>query len=483
MKNTKPVERRPKVRDHKSAVLFLSMMFAVTLAAVAASPPNVVIIFADDLGYGDLGCYGHPTIRTPNLDRMAVEGQKWTSFYSAAGLCTASRAALMTGRHAVRSGMISDRAWVLYANAAGGLPDSEVTLARLLQDQGYATGFLGKWHLGHLPRYLPTRRGFDYFYGTPYSNDEKISDKWRHLFAGKRGWETPAFYDSKSEYWDIPLMHNEKILERPVDQTRFTQRYTDRAIEFIEKNKTRPFFLFFAHNMPHVPLFASDGFRGKSLAGPYGDAVEEIDWGVGKILETLRRLELENNTLVVFTSDNGPWRIFREHGGSAGLLRDEKGATWEGGLRVPAVFWWPQHLKPGVVTDIGSTLDLFTTVCKLAGAPIPTDRNIDGLDLTSALLGGKSPRDTMFYYRGTKVYAVRKGPFKAHFSTKPAWGSNLKETKHDPPLLYHLGHDPAERFDIAEKHPGVIQEMRRIVSAHQDTVTPVADQLIKRLPD
>ena len=449
---------------------------------VAADPPNIIIILVDDMGYGDLGCFGNPTIRTPNLDRMASQGQKWTSFYAGATVCTPSRAALITGRHAIRSGMISDRRAVLSAEAAGGLPPEEVTIAELLRTKGYATGYLGKWHLGHLPRFLPGRHGFDYFYGTPYSNDEKVSDEWRHAFVGKRAWNVSLFYNPKSEYWDIPLMRNDSTLERPVDQTKLTKSYTEEAIRFIRGHKKGPFFLYLSHNMPHVPLFSSPQFRGRSLAGPYGDAVEEIDWSVGQILAALRHEGLAKKTLVVFSSDNGPWVVFGEHGGSSGLLRDQKGTTWEGGIRVPTIFWWPDRIKQGVVTDIGSAMDLFTTAAALAGAEIPSDRTIDGLDLRPVLFGtGESPRKTLLYYRGRRIWAVRNGPYKAHFFSKSEWDNHLMETRHDPPLLYHLDRDPSERFDISKEHPEVIARIREIVRDHEAGLVVGEDQLVKKL--
>ncbi len=459
--------------------LLASILPFSTLAAETVRPPNVILVVADDMGYGDLGCYGHPTIRTPTLDRLAQEGQKWTSFYAAASVCTPSRAALLTGRWPLRSGMCSDRALVLYAGAKGGLPAEEITLAEILKSRGYATACIGKWHLGELPEYLPLRQGFDYFYGTPFSNDEKVSDKWRDAFRGAPSWEIPLFYHPKSEYWDIPLIRQEKVIERPVDQTRLTKNYIQEALLFIERHKDRPFFIYLAPNMPHVPLFSSAAFQ-DAPAGPYGSAIEEIDWGIAQIVGKLTEADLGRNTLVVFTSDNGPWLEFREHGGSAGLLRDGKNTTWEGGHRVPAVFWWPGRIKRDVVTDIGCTLDLFTTIADLAGARVPMDRVIDGVDLRRRLTGaGASPRQEMFYYRGRKVYAVRTGLFKAHFLTKPGWGRNLQETRHEPPLLYHLGEDPGEKYDVAAQHPAVIEKIRKALSNHQATVIPGEDQLTK----
>lgn len=446
--------------------------------------PNVIIIFADDLGYGDLGCYGNPSIRTPQLDRMAAEGQKWNSFYVAANVCTPSRAGLLTGRWPVRSGMTSDRRLVLTARAAGGLPDTEITLAELLRQQGYATGAIGKWHLGQQARYLPTNRGFGEFFGTPYSNDEAVSPAWKKDFARRDYWNTPLFYTPRSEYWDIPLLRNETEVERPVEQSTLTQRYTEAAVQFVEAHARQPFFLYLAPNMPHVPLFASEGFRGRSPRGIYGDVVEELDHMVGRLLETVRRLGLEQNTLVIFSSDNGPWLIFGEHGGSAGALRDGKGTTWEGGHRVPAIFWWPGRIKAGgSVGDIGTTLDVFTTVARLAGATLPADRVIDGLDLRAPLFGeGPGPRQSMLYFRGTKIYAIRQGQYKAHFSTKPGFGPQLVETIQDPPLLFDLERDPAEQNNIAASRPEIVAGMLRLRAEQQAGLTQGADQLVEQLP-
>lgn len=446
--------------------------------------PNVIMIFADDLGYGDLGCYGNASIRTPQLDRMAAEGQRWTSFYVAANVCTPSRAGLLTGRWPVRSGMTSDRRLVLTARAAGGLPDTEITLAELLRRQGYATGAIGKWHLGQQARYLPTSRGFSEFFGTPYSNDEAVSPAWRKDFTRRDYWNNPLFYTPRSEYWDIPLLRNETELERPVEQSTLTQRYTEAAVQFVEAYARQPFFLYLAPNMPHVPLFASEGFRGRSPRGIYGDVVEELDHMVGRLLETIRRLGLEKDTLVIFSSDNGPWLIFGEHGGSAGVLRDGKGTTWEGGHRVPAIFWWPGRIKAGgSVGDIGTTLDLFTTVAKLAGAALPADRVIDGLDLRAPLFSeGPSPRQNMLYFRGTKIYAIRQGQYKAHFSTKPGFGPGLVETVQDPPLLFDLSRDPGEQTNLASDHPGIVTEMIRLRAEQQAGLTQGTDQLVEQLP-
>ena len=449
------------------------LLTSVARPQTALAKPNVVIIFADDLGYGDLGCYGHPTISTPNLDRMAAEGIRFTQFYSAASVCTPSRAALMTGRLPVRSGMASDKRRVLFPNSGGGIPASEVTLAEGLKSQGYATACFGKWHLGHLSQFLPTNNGFDEYFGIPYSNDmDRVNTRKRKPGQGAtfRGWEVTD--------WNNPLLHNEKVVEQPVDQRTITRRYTENAVRFIKENKDNPFFVYLPHSMPHVPLFRSDEFVGRSRRGLYGDVIEEIDWSVGQVLDTLRQLNLDENTFVFFTSDNGPWLIFGDEGGSAGLIRDGKGCTYEGGMREPGIGWWPSKIPAGTVTtELGSTMDLYTTCLTLAGAKVPSDRIVDGVDLSPVLFGtDKSSRKSLLYYRGVRLFAARKGPWKGHFITKPAYGRG-KEVAHEVPELYHLEHDPSEKYNVAADHPDVIAELRKLVDAHQATLQAPPSQL------
>ena len=440
-------------------------------------PTNFVVILCDDLGYGDIGSFGNPTIRTPYLDRMAAEGQRWTSFYVADSVCTPSRSALLTGRLPIRTGMFSDTRRVLFPDSAGGLPASEITIAELLKTRGYATTAIGKWHLGFQPEYLPMKQGFDSYFGIPYSNDMDETFRFSTMDEYVNFMKNP-----KIAYWNVPLMRNEKTVERPADQTTITKRYTDEAIKFISANKNRPFFVYLAHSMPHMPLFRSKEFEGRSPRGLYGDVIEELDTNVGRVLDTLRQLKLDGNTLVIFTSDNGPWALFDEQGGSAGLLRGAKGGTYEGGMREPTIIWQPGTIKPGVVTDIGSTLDLLPTFSKLAGVEAPNDRVLDGYDLSGVLLGkSSSPRKTMFYWRGSKLYAVRHGSFKAHFITKSEYGSD-PEVVHDTPVLYNLDVDPSEKFDVAQKHPEVIAEIRRIAEAHKKAIPPIENQLDKRVP-
>jgi len=435
------------------------------------SHPNFIIILADDMGYGDIGAFGNPTIKTPNLDKMAYEGQRWTNFYVAAPVCTPSRAGLLTGRLPMRTGMCSEKQRVLSPESKGGLPSSEITIASALKKEGYATACIGKWHLGtYLPQFSPNAHGFDYFFGIPYSNDED-------LIKGTDYHE--ACINPKIEYWNVPLMRNSEIIERPANQTTITKRYTQEAINFIKQNKEKPFFLYLAHSMPHVPLFRSKTFENISLRGIYGDVVEELDWSVGEILSALKQNGLDDNTFVIFTSDNGPWLIFNEFGGSAGLLKGGKGGTNEGGMREPTIFWWPGKIEPGVVMDMATTMDILPTFCSLAGANLPNDRVYDGSDISPVIFGtGPDPRDVVFYYRGTQVFAIRKGAYKAHFITQPEYGTDVK-TIQDPPLLYNLNVDPSEKYNIAAKHPEVIAEIKKILQEHLSTLKPVENQLEK----
>ncbi|HEX7900767.1 MAG TPA: sulfatase [Planctomycetota bacterium] len=447
-------------------------MIALLLCLALQDKPNIVVVFCDDLGYGDLGCFGHPTIRTPNLDRLAAEGQKWTSFYAASPVCTPSRAALLTGPHALRSGMASPDPRVLFPDSKGGLPPSEITVAELLKTRGYATACVGKWHLGHLPEYLPTRQGFDRYFGIPYSNDMDLAPGAPPMRKAVR--------EPKSAYWNVPLMRNEEILRRAPDQSELTRLYTEEAVKFIREKKDGPFFLYLAHSLPHVPLFRSKRFEGASSRGLYGDVVEEIDWSVGELVRALKESGVDKNTLVLFTSDNGPWLVYDEFGGSAGPLKDGKGGTWEGGMRVPGIFSWPGRIAPGTVDGIGCATDLLATAARLAGAELPSDRELDSVDLAPALFDGKpSPRDTMVYYRDADLYAVRKGPWKAHVRTKPSFGPG-PALAHDPPLLYHLGVDPGEKRDVASQHPAIAAELKAFAEAQVKAVKPGPNQLERR---
>jgi len=441
-------------------------------------PLNFVVIFADDLGYGDLSSYGHPTIHTRNLDQMAVEGQKWTNFYVGSSVCTPSRAALLTGRLPIRNGMTSRANRVLFPDSHHGLPQNEVTLAEQLKKVDYATACIGKWHLGHKEEYLPTNQGFDYYFGIPYSNDMDNIIPFRSVQGYIDFWKSEERKDINT--FNVPIMRNTEIIERPADQNTLTKRYNDEAVKFIQQNKEKPFFLYLAHSLPHVPLFASKDFLGTSNRGIYGDVVEEIDHGVGQILTELKNNGLDENTIVVFTSDNGPWLIMKQEGGSAGLLREGKGSTWEGGMREPCIFWGPGQIQPGLVTQIGTTMDLYTTFSKLANVPLPDDRQIDGKDLGPTLFEKKpSERNEVYYYRGDELYAVRSGAFKAHFITQNGYGQPVRE-EHDPPLLYNLEIDPSEKYNVSENNPDIIEEIKALVKNHNSNLIKGEDQLKDR---
>ena len=418
--------------------------------------PNYIVIFVDDMGYGDLGVYGNPTISTPHLDKMAYEGQKWTQFYSAASVCTPSRAALLTGRLPVRSGMASSKNPVLFPNSLSGLPATELTLAEKLKEKNYKTAIVGKWHLGHTKNYLPNNHGFDYYFGIPYSNDmDKINNN--------NYWSEYENKELSSDSYNVPLMENFDIIERPVDQTTITSRYVDKTLQLINNYKNDNFFIYLSHNLPHIPLYASKRFLGKSKRGLYGDVIEEIDYGVGLIINELKKLNLDKKTIVVFTSDNGPWLVYKSHSGSAGLLRNGKGTTWEGGVRVPTIFWGA-NIKPGIINEIGSTLDIYTTF--LALAKIDTQKNmiVDGYDLSETLLRKKeSQRDEMFFYKGDELFAVRLGDFKLHLKTTD-W--NKEPKKHNPPLLFNLNIDPSEKFNISSKNPEKVKEILELIKVH-----------------
>jgi arylsulfatase A-like enzyme len=450
----------------------LALLLALLPGLLVARPANFIVLFADDLGWGDLGCQGSPVIRTPHLDRMAAEGLRFTDFYSAAEVCTPSRAALLTGRYPIRSGMCAmpqAPRRVLFGDSKGGLPQTERTLARVLKDQGYATAHIGKWHLGIHEGGRPLDHGFDHSFGLPYSND---MDARLGLPKGSTGSPNPP-----ADGWKVPLLRDGTVIEQPAVQTTLTKRYTEEAVKFITGQKGKPFFLYLAHTFPHVPMFASPTFQGTSRAGIYGDAVEELDWSTGEILETLRREGLAESTLVVFTSDNGPWLIMGSQGGSAGPLRDGKGSTWEGGMRVPGLFWMPGRIRPAVTSQPASALDLFPTALALAGAMQPANLELDGHDLSPLLFeGALLPERPFFYYRGDQIFAVRLGEWKAHLKTQTGYGQAKAEV-HATPQLYHLGRDPSEKRDLAASHPEVAERLSALAEGQRATVAPGEPQL------
>jgi arylsulfatase A len=400
--------------------------------------PNFIIIFTDDQGYQDVGCFGSPNINTPNLDRMADEGMKFTDFYVAASVCSPSRAALLTGCYPPRVGITK----VLFPSDKIGLNPDEVTIADILKGQGYATTCVGKWHLGHLPQFLPTSNGFDSYFGIPYSNDmDGVKGKNKDL---DRTWRQKDYSP-----WNVPLMRDEKIIERPADQTTLIERYTQEAVRFINENKDRSFFLYLPHTMPHIPLFVSDEFFVADAHKAYKATIEQIDSSVGRVLEALKKAGVDKNTLVIFTSDNGPWLGKKHHGGSALPLRDGKFSTYEGGMREPTIMRWPGKIPAGrVCREVCGTIDLLPTFAKLAEGEVPPDRVIDGKDiwpLLSEKPGAESPHKAYFYYRGNNLEAVRSGKWK------------LRRTKKQE--LYDLKADISEKNNLVDKHPEVVKRL------------------------
>jgi arylsulfatase A-like enzyme len=424
-------------------------------------PPNIVIFLADDLGYGDLGCYGAKDIETPNLDRMAAEGLRFTSFYVPQAVCSASRAALLTGCYPNRVSVLH----ALMPQAENGISSEEETIAELLHERGYVCGVFGKWHLGHHPEFLPLRHGFDEYFGLPYSND-----MWPVGYDG-----VPVGPDdNKARHPYPPLIDGEvKVGEvrTLADQDRLTALTTARALRFIEKNKDRPFFLYVPFSMPHVPLGVSEAFRGKSRYGPYGDVIMEIDDSVGRVLRALREAGIDRRTFVTFFSDNGPWLNFGDHAGLAGPLREGKGTEWEGGVRVPCVMRWPGRIRPASVCQgMAASMDILPTVAHAASARLPR-RPIDGLDLLPLLLGGTtvSPRQELYYYYGTELHAVRRGRWKLHVPHGyPSYegqepgrdGFPGKTVRRETGYaLYDLESDIGERTNLVEMYPDVVREL------------------------
>ena len=406
--------------------LFLSFIVLGALSrqvgAAGADKPNFVVILIDDMGYGDIEPFGSKVNRTPNLNRMAREGMKLTSFY-AAPVCTPSRAQILTGCYAKRVSLPV----VINPGCPYGLSAKEHTVASLLKEQGYATMAIGKWHLGDQPEFLPTQQGFDHYFGIPYSND--MGGKARNKDKNK---------NSKPP---LPLLRDKEVIEAPANQDTLTARYTDEAVKFITDHKDGPFFLYFAHTAVHVPLHPGAAFKGKSANGPYGDWVEEVDWSVGRVLDTLRDLHLSEHTLVLFTSDNGPWLTQGTNAGVTGPLRGGKATTWEGGEREPTIAWWPGKITPGTVSDaVASDIDVLPTLVNLAGGQPPADKKIDGQNIWPVLSGQSptSPHDAFFYFNGNKLEAVRSGPWKLAIATQNSGRKEADpaEATFDKPRLY-----------------------------------------------
>ena len=444
---------------------------AATDAAASGGRPNIVIIFTDDQGYADVGCFGARGWKTPHLDRMAEEGMRFTSFYVAQAVCSASRTALLTGCYPNRIGILG----ALGPKSNHGIHENETTLAEVLKSRGYATGIFGKWHLGHHAKFLPTRHGFDEYYGLPYSND-----MW------------PYHPESPKAFPDLPLFDGERIINAkvaPKDQTRLTTDYTRRAVAFIEKNKERPFFVYLPHSMPHVPLFVSERHKGTSKQGTYGDVMQEIDWSVGQILATLKKHGLDEKTLVVFTSDNGPWLSYGDHAGTAGPLREGKGTMFEGGVRVPCIMRWPGKVPGGkTCEEMCATIDLLPTVAGLAGAKLP-DHKIDGKDILPLMTGtpgAKSPHEAYYYYWGQHLQAVRWGKWKLHFPHAYRTLNGRKGGSGGSPVKYAQGRiglalfdleaDLSETTNVADKHPEVVKRLQALAEKARDDLGDSANQ-------
>ena len=397
-----------------------------------AKLPNIVLIFTDDQGYADVGCYGAQGFQTPYLDQMASEGVLFSDFYVAQPICGASRAALLTGCYPNRIGLIG----APDHNARHGIHENEVTLGELTRAQGYSTAIYGKWHLGHLPPFLPSRHGFDDYFGLPYSND-----MW------------PFHPERPEDYPDLPLIEGETTVGYNPDMNHLTTWYTERAVSFIENNRDRPFFLYLSHSMAHVPLGVSERFRGRSEQGLYGDVMMELDWSLGKILQTLKRLRLDEQTLVIFTSDNGPWVSYGDHSGSALPLREAKGTTWEGGVRVPCIMRWPGRISPGsVCSEPAMTIDIFPTLAALIGAELP-DHPLDGRDIWPLMQGephAPTPHEALYFYYGNTLEAVRCGRWKLHFPHSYRTLSGREGGSGGIPVLYDQAETDWALYDLQQ---------------------------------
>lgn len=429
--------------------------FNSTELVVAAGQPNFIVIYADDLGYADLGCYGARDIKTPAIDRMAKEGRRFTDFYVASPTCTPSRASLLTGCYPLRCGFddaIAVRAdgsrspsRVLWPSSPLGLNPEEITVGEMLQDAGYATAMVGKWHLGDRPEFSPTNNGFDQYFGVLYSNDMR-----------------PYQY----------VRGNEK-LDEPLDRDQQLQRYTKESLDFIRQQRDKPFFLYLAHTMPHTPLASSEQFRGKSDRGRYGDVIAELDWSVGRILEVLRELNMDEQTLVVFTSDNGPWLHQGENGGLATPLRGGKGGTYEGGMRVPCIMWQPSVVPADTMCkEIATTMDVLPTFAAWAGGKVPTDRTIDGHDISPLIKGDPdavTPYDHLLYYFGNELHGVRSGRWKLrtrnHLRNENIYNYGAPKDVFLPAALYDLKRDPGEQKSVLKNHPEIAKRLRGYLEA------------------
>ena len=430
------------------------------------TPPNFIIIFADDLGYGDLGSYGHPTIKTPNLDKMASEGVRFTQFYVGSSICTPSRAALLTGKLPIRTGMYGNRS-VLFPDNAGGLDPKEITIASALKEFDYKTACIGKWHLGHLQEYMPTNHGFDEFYGIPYSNDMRPEGKWDY---------------ARENFPPLPFLDGLDTIGLGIDQSQFIDMFTKRSVDFIKKNKDKSFFLYLAHTAPHTPLVSSKNQKGRSMRGAYGDVVEELDQSVGTILQVLKDLKIADNTFVIFTSDNGPWGWANVDGGSSGLLKGNKGSVYEGGYRVPAIAWMPGTIKKGTVsTALASTLDLYPTLIAMTGNEISNQEELDGLNIKNTFVNNQPVRHDIYYYRQDTLIGIRHKEWKIYIKDPNPWNDDL--TKKDIPVLYNIEHDPSEKYNVTSKHSDIVDRIVTLSEEHIQKVTKIPSKYDTILPE
>ena len=425
--------------------------------------PNFIIIFTDDLGYGDLGSYGHPTIKTPYLDQMAKEGMRFTQFYVGSSICTPSRAALLTGKLPVQTGMYGKRS-VLFPDNAGGLDPKEITIASALKKNGYRTACIGKWHLGHLKKYMPLNHGFDSFYGIPYSNDMRPEGKWDY---------------ARDNFPPLPFLDGHDTIGVSLDQGNFIEMFTQKSVDFLHQNKNNPFFLYLAHTAPHTPLVLTDENKDLSMRGAYGDVVEEIDRSVGKILKTLKDLKIAENTFVIFTSDNGPWGWANINGGSSGLLKGNKGSVYEGGYRVPAIAWMPGRIPEVTTTALASTLDFFPTLVSLAGGEYEK-KSLDGVDIRKTFFENSNVRTDIHYYRQDTLIALRHKEWKMYIKDPNPWDDG--PTQKDMPLLYNIEHDPSEKYDIAKDNQKIVSMLEDLSLDHIQSIRKTPSQYEEILP-
>jgi arylsulfatase A len=437
-----------------SVLLLCSLMIFVASPAAAAptETPNIIVIFADDMGYADIGPFGAEGYETPNLEAMAEQGMKFTNFLVGQSVCSPSRTSLMTGCYPIRVGVRGN----FSPRSVTGINPDEMMLPEVVKQRGYATAMYGKWHLGHKKPFLPIKQGFDEWFGMPYSND-----MW------------PYHPDPRYDFPDLPLMEGEKILGYNTDQTQLTTDYTHRAVQFIEQHKDEPFLIYLAHAMPHVPLFVSDKYKNTTERGLFGDVVSEIDWSVGQILATLKRLNIDEQTLVIFTSDNGPWLLYGDHGGSAGPFREGKGTMFEGGFRVPCIMRWPGTIPAGrECTELAATMDILPTVAGIVDAPLPP-KKIDGLDILPLMTGkpgATTPHDVYYYYGGANLRGVRSGKWKLMFAQRynvpdpPGQGGRHGErgARSLELSLFDLESDIGETTNVADQHPDVVARLQNL---------------------